>query len=82
GLAANLRALGLIHAHQPNLFDFACTLLTNRMPHRDEDKRAGTLRRGPDFALLGRLRKVFGRQVKVHFLGLFDTVNSVGWVYD
>ncbi|MFX9604592.1 DUF2235 domain-containing protein, partial [Acinetobacter baumannii] len=24
----------------------------------------------------------FGRQVKVHFLGLFDTVTSVGWVYD
>ncbi|MFN2964444.1 phospholipase effector Tle1 domain-containing protein, partial [Escherichia coli] len=76
------RAVGLIDAHQPHLFDYAWTLLTTRMPPRDEDKRAGTRRRGPDFGLLGRFRKVFGRQVKVHFLGLFDTVTSVGWVYD
>ncbi|MEV1711027.1 DUF2235 domain-containing protein, partial [Pseudomonas aeruginosa] len=81
-LAAMLRAVGLIDAHQPHLFDYAWTLLTTRMPPRDEDKRAGTRRRGPDFGLLGRFRKVFGRQVKVHFLGLFDTVTSVGWVYD
>ncbi len=58
-LAAMLRAVGLIDAHQPHLFDYAWTLLTTRMPPRDEDKRAGTRRRGPDFGLLGRFRKVF-----------------------
>ncbi|MBN0329063.1 DUF2235 domain-containing protein, partial [Pseudomonas aeruginosa] len=51
-LAAMLRAVGLIDAHQPHLFDSAWTLLTTRMPPRDEDKRAGTRRRGPDFGLL------------------------------
>lgn len=31
-LAAMLRAVGLIDAHQPHLFDYAWTLLTTRMP--------------------------------------------------
>lgn len=30
----------------------------------------------------GAFKETFGRPVRIHFLGLWDTVSSVGWIYD
>ncbi len=35
-----------------------------------------------DFGLAGRFRKTFSRTVEIHFVGVWDTVSSVGWAYD
>jgi uncharacterized protein (DUF2235 family) len=70
-LAAMVRAVGLVSAYQTNLFDYAWAMLVSR--HQRE----------PDFPLQGRFKATFGRQeVRIRFLGLFDTVSSVGWIYD
>jgi uncharacterized protein (DUF2235 family) len=35
-----------------------------------------------DFAVAADFKKTFSRECKIHFLGLWDTVSSVGWVYN
>jgi uncharacterized protein (DUF2235 family) len=39
-------------------------------------------RKPPDFAVLADFKKTFSRECKPHFVGLWDTVSSVGWVYN
>src|SRR5262249_8906157 len=34
------------------------------------------------FRVLGSFRKTFSRECKPHFVGVWDTVSSVGWVYN
>ncbi|WP_397448614.1 DUF2235 domain-containing protein [Pseudomonas sp. NA-150] len=71
-LAALIRAVGVVPAHQAHLFDYAWAMLLAR----EGPKKA------PDFELQARFKTTFGKPVNVRFLGLFDTVKSVGWVYD
>lgn len=71
-LAALLHSAGLLPGHQLNLFDDAWALLKAR-PGKGKQ---------PDFALQARFKKAFSRRVQVDFLGLFDTVKSIGWLYD
>lgn len=71
-LAALIRAVGLMAPHASHQFEHAWALLRSR---------SGPARQ-PDFALLRRYKATFGRPVAIDFLGLFDTVKSVGWIYD
>jgi uncharacterized protein (DUF2235 family) len=71
-LAAMIRALGLIPGYQPLLVEYGWSMLKAR------ETKGGA----PNFGLQGQFRKTFGRNVSIFFLGLFDTVSSVGWVYD
>ncbi|MGJ7518042.1 DUF2235 domain-containing protein [Pseudomonas baetica] len=71
-LAAVIRAVGVVPRHQTHLFEYAWSIL---MARSGKEKK-------PDFKLQGRFQSTFSRRVNVHFLGLFDTVKSVGWVYD
>ncbi len=34
------------------------------------------------FGLVGHFKRIFGTECKPHFVGVWDTVNSVGWIYD
>jgi uncharacterized protein (DUF2235 family) len=71
-VAALVRAAGLVAAHETHLFDYAWSMLLAREgPHHE-----------PDFELQARFKKTFGTPVNIRFLGLFDTVKSVGWIYD
>ncbi|MBV6823564.1 DUF2235 domain-containing protein [Pseudomonas sp. PD9R] len=71
-LAAVIRAVGVVPSHQAHLFEYGWSILMAR--NGKENK--------PDFKLQERFKSTFSRRVNVHFLGLFDTVKSVGWVYD
>lgn len=71
-LAALVRSAGLVPAHAPHLFDHAWALLLAREGPRQQ----------PDFKLQARFKATFGRAAAVRFLGLFDTVKSVGWIWD
>jgi uncharacterized protein (DUF2235 family) len=71
-LAALIYACGLLQAHQLNLFEYAWAMLIARDRKTNE----------PDFDLQHQFKNTFGRSVSIDFLGLFDTVKSVGWVYD
>ncbi|UUT22746.1 MULTISPECIES: DUF2235 domain-containing protein [Pseudomonas] len=92
-LAALLYTIGLLPAHQAQLMDFAWSLLTTRQRSADNSKpnrqRAMSYTwwrmsadKKPDFDLMEAFKGSFARKVSIHFLGLFDTVSSVGWVYD
>lgn len=39
-------------------------------------------RREIDFRVAGDFKKTFSRECKPHFVGVWDTVSSMGWVYD
>ncbi|EPJ5576661.1 DUF2235 domain-containing protein [Citrobacter farmeri] len=71
-LAALIHTAGIVEGYQAHLFDYAWAMLLARTG--EEHK--------PDFKLQARFKSTFGRRVNVHFLGLFDTVKSVGWIYD
>ncbi|OAX56914.1 hypothetical protein A6R73_01605 [Xanthomonas translucens pv. poae] len=70
-LAALMHALGLVGRHNAHLFEYAWDMLRRRDQGDDVD-----------FHLQSSFRQTFGREVKIRFMGLFDTVKSVGWVYD
>jgi uncharacterized protein (DUF2235 family) len=38
--------------------------------------------RNPDFGVASEFKKTFSRDCTIRFVGLWDTVSSVGWVYD
>jgi uncharacterized protein (DUF2235 family) len=71
-LAALIRGAGLVAGYQGNLFEYAWSILKRRKKQDDS----------LDFELQDRFKATFGRKVRVHFLGVFDTVSSVGWIYD
>lgn len=71
-LAALIHTAGIVEGHQTHLFDYAWAMLLARSGENN----------APDFKLQARFKSTFGRRVNVHFLGLFDTVKSVGWIYD
>jgi len=74
-LAALVAAAGLLARHEAHLFDHAWSLLVTRETQHTESE-------GPDFSLMHAFRDTFGRRVPIRFLGLFDTVKAVGWIYD
>lgn len=72
-LAAMIKRCGLLHPEYSNLVEYAWAVFT------DED------RSGDRHALFGgsaRIKKVFGRDVEIHFVGVWDTVSTFGWIWD
>jgi uncharacterized protein (DUF2235 family) len=65
-LCGMLHAVGLLTEGNQGLIPYAIRMLkTNPI----------------DFAVAADFKKTFSRECKPHFLGLWDTVSSVGWVY-
>ena len=71
-LAALIHAVGLLAPHETHLFDYAWGILLAR------DRSSAK----PDFELHRQFKATFGKPVRIHLLGLFDTVKSFGWLYD
>lgn len=65
-VAAMLHKVGLLDRGSPNLVPYASKIFKHE---RNE-------------AVWKGFAKAFGRLCPVHFLGLWDTVNSVGWLFD
>jgi uncharacterized protein (DUF2235 family) len=72
-LAAMIKRCGLLCPEHDNLAAYAWSVFT------DEDRRAGERDK---FAGPARIKKVFGRAVEIHFVGVWDTVAAFGWVWD
>ena len=72
-LAAMLKCCGLLHMEHINLAAYSWATLTNA---------DGSADRADQFGGVGRIKKVFGRDVEVHLVGAWDTVSSFGWVWD
>jgi uncharacterized protein (DUF2235 family) len=72
-LAAMIGRCGLLCVEHENLSAYAWSVFT------DEDRSGDTARQ---FGGPARIKKVFGRAVDVHFLGVWDTVGAFGWIWD
>lgn len=73
-LCAMLKGVGLLQRHMPNQFKYAYELMKQVKRSAERDDKRG-------FAALARFRSLYSRTCRVRFLGVFDTVKSVGWVY-
>ncbi|KZV99906.1 WD40 repeat-like protein [Exidia glandulosa HHB12029] len=69
-LSAMIKAVGLIHRGNEDQIPFAYQIYAQMKTDSD----AGTLAE--------RFKTTFSRTVKVHFVGVWDTVSSVGVIYD
>lgn len=64
--AAMLYKCGLLDARNDNLLPYALNVFKHERRKR----------------IYGGFRRTFSRPCPVHFLGLWDTVKSLGWIYD
>lgn len=78
-LAGLIDVCGLLHANCQNLVPEAMRIYHDRKlaikANNNDGKENG-------LSIAGKFKDTFGRRVRIHFLGLWDTVSSVGWVYD
>jgi uncharacterized protein (DUF2235 family) len=65
-LAGVLHKCGLLEPHNDNLLPYVMKIY--------EHTRTGRVSNG--------FRKTFAQKVRVHFLGVWDTVSSIGWIYN
>jgi uncharacterized protein (DUF2235 family) len=67
GLAGFIHACGLLDKGCQNLIPYAMKLY--KAPRID-------------FKILAKFRSTYGRPCPIHFLGLWDSVSSFGWIFD
>jgi uncharacterized protein (DUF2235 family) len=72
-LAGMLKRCGLLNVDSAHLAEYAWAVYSNE-DHTGDRKRM--------FGGSARIKKVFSRQVTIHFVGVWDTVSSFGWFYD
>jgi len=72
-LAAMIKRCGLLERGHSHLAEYAWSKFS------DED-HLGDI--GTTFAAVGRIKKIFSRDVEIHFVGVWDTVSSFGWIWD
>jgi uncharacterized protein (DUF2235 family) len=77
-LAALLHIFGLIRKGNEVLIPYAQRMLRHRPKHAP----AGSNEFAAWRELGSEFRETFSRECKPHFVGLWDTVSSVGWVFD
>ena len=64
-----LHWLGLIHKGDYNLIDYALEMIKQKQTDQT-------------FDVAREFKATFSRECKTHFVGVWDTVSSVGWVFD
>src|SRR6266852_3601758 len=66
-LCGMLHIIGLLREDNEGLIPFAIRMIKNRKI---------------DFSVAGEFKKAFSQECKPHFTGVWDTVSSLGWVYN
>ncbi len=69
-LAAMIHMYGLVQKGNEPLIRYILKMFKKK--HRSD----------ADFKLAGAFKATFSRSCKIHFVGVWDTVSSVGWLYD
>lgn len=67
-LAGMLHMFGIVRSGNETLVPYVTAMFSR---HDDEV-----------FRLAGEFRETFARTSRIHFVGVWDTVSSVGWIYD
>ena len=74
-VAAMIFNCGLLHKGNENLLPYAAELFKNRFKDEKKHPKRGT-------RTLKEFKRIFSRSVPIHFVGLWDSVSSVGWIWD
>ena len=69
-LAAMVHMYGLMQKGNEPLIRYVLKMFTKKK------------RTDADFQLAAQFKATFSRQCKMHFVGVWDTVSSIGWLYD
>jgi len=69
-LAAMVHMYGVVHRGNEPLIRYILKMFKKKV------------RTDEDFKLAGTFKATFSRSCKIHFVGVWDTVSSVGWIYD
>lgn len=72
-LAGMLHRCGLLYPSSAHLAQYAWSVFTDEDRSNDGKFQFG----GP-----ARIKKVFSREVPIHFIGVWDTVSCFGWIWD
>jgi uncharacterized protein (DUF2235 family) len=72
-LAGMIMRCGLLEKEFLHLAEYTWSV------YSDEDRSDDGKRQ---FGGAARIKKVFGRKVTIHFVGVWDTVSSFGWIWD
>ena len=75
-LAAFIHAVGLLEPGNQNLIPYALKLFKSKVRPYWLFGRAS-----PRFKVMRKFKSTFGRSVDIHFLGLWDSVSTFGWIY-
>ena len=85
-LAALIHVCGLMHAQNRNLVSYAFDLFkaeaTDAKKKNDRVERQSGKRQRLELPVCTRFKETFSQTPPIHFLGLWDTVLSVGTIYD
>lgn len=76
-LAAFIHAVGLLESGNQNLIPYALKLFKSKVRPYWLFGRAS-----PRFEVMRKFKSTFGRDVDIHFLGLWDSVSTFGWIYN
>jgi uncharacterized protein (DUF2235 family) len=66
-LCGMLRMVGLLREDNEGLIPYAIRMVKSKQP---------------DFAVAAKFKRTFSRECKPHFVGVWDTVTSMGWIYN
>ncbi len=73
-IAAMIYNCGLLHPGSDNLHHYAVDLLKKKPKNKKNKMEEGAV-------VLKEFKRIYAREVPIHFLGLWDTVTSIGWVW-
>lgn len=76
-LAGFLHSIGLLETGNQSLIPYALSL------YKSKKRRFWIVgRSSPQFQVMQKFKSTFGRSVDIHFLGLWDSVSTFGWIYN
>lgn len=84
-IAGLLQNYGLLRRDQRNDAPKVVAAFKNLFPKKtpkDSQNEKARKEQEERFALAGKIRKTQSVECPIHFLGLFDTVSSLGWAFD
>lgn len=85
-LAALIHVCGLMHTKNHNLVPYAIQLFrseaTSAKKKNDELERRTGKKQGLKLPVCDEFKRVFSQTPEIHFIGVWDTVSSVGSIFD
>ncbi|HXO42116.1 MAG TPA: DUF2235 domain-containing protein [Thermoanaerobaculia bacterium] len=81
-LCGMLHMVGLLREDNEGLIPYAIRLVKTKPPDKTKHSDQTKPPTKTIFAIAAGFKKTFSRECKPHFVGVWDTVSSLGWIYN